>query len=184
MASEISQRLKSAFEAAIAKLNKYRTIMLTSPTYLVATSMDLRAKFEWWSKAGWERDAIVMAESKVSAVWAEFRPPPSVAVATAARFPSIYMQDDIDEDELDMCTTDRVSKAGGNFDELDYWRLEQSRYPHLSRMARKFLMICASSTPSKRCLFQAELFIPRARNRLSQFSLKQSVLLSSWQKYK
>jgi hypothetical protein len=53
-------------------------------------------------------------------------------------------EDDLDEDELDMYTTDRVSKAGGNFDELDYWRLEQSRYPHLSRMARKFLMICTS----------------------------------------
>jgi hypothetical protein len=36
----ISQRLKSAFEAAIAKLNKYRTIMVASPTYLVATRMD------------------------------------------------------------------------------------------------------------------------------------------------
>jgi hypothetical protein len=38
---QISQRLKSAFEAAIAKLNKYRTIMVASPTYLVTTSMDL-----------------------------------------------------------------------------------------------------------------------------------------------
>ncbi|CAO3671428.1 unnamed protein product [Umbelopsis vinacea] len=60
--------------------------------------MDPRAKFEWWSKASWERGAIVMAESKLRAVWAEFRPPPSAAVPTAARFSSIYMQDDIDED--------------------------------------------------------------------------------------
>ena len=33
----ISQRLKSAFEVAIAKLNKYHTIMVASPTYLVTT---------------------------------------------------------------------------------------------------------------------------------------------------
>jgi hypothetical protein len=40
--SEISQRLKSAFEAAaIAKLNKYGTIMITALNYLEATSMDL-----------------------------------------------------------------------------------------------------------------------------------------------
>jgi hypothetical protein len=57
-----------------------------------------------------------------------------------------------------MYTTDRVSKVGDNFDELDYWRLEQSRYPHLSRMARKFLMICAVSTTSKRCELQSQVF--------------------------
>jgi hypothetical protein len=53
VAFEISPRLKSAFEVAIAKLNKYYIIVLASPIYLVATSMDPRAKFEWWSKAGW-----------------------------------------------------------------------------------------------------------------------------------
>jgi hypothetical protein len=84
---------------------------------------------------------------KSKLIWVEFRPPPSAVVPTAARFPSIYIQeDDLNEDELHMYTTDQVSRSGGNFDELDYWRLEQSRYPHLSRMARRFLMICASST--------------------------------------
>ena len=96
---------------------------------------------------------------------------------------NLYAGRNIDEHELNMYTTDRISKAGGKFDELDYWRLEQSRYPHLSRIARKFLMICASSTPSERCYFQARLFIPSVRNRLSQVSLKQGVLPYSWQKY-
>jgi hypothetical protein len=140
LTSEISQRLKSAFEAAIAKLNKYRTNMIASPTYLVTTSMDSHVKFEGWSIANWERGGIEMAELKVKALWAEFRPPPTAIVPTAARFPSIYMQeDDLDQEELNMYTTDRISKAGGNFDELDYWRLEQSWYLHLSRMAREFL---------------------------------------------
>ena len=40
-----------------------------------------------------------MVESKVKAAWAEFRPPLSAFVYTAARFASIYMkEDDLDDD--------------------------------------------------------------------------------------
>jgi hypothetical protein len=174
---EISQRLKSPFEAAIAMLDKYRNNMIAFPTHLVATSMaslckgwmvvqsQLRKRWHWIGRVKSQSCLGGISTSTKCCCTCRCQIPLNLYAGSRHRWWIGYV--DID-DELDMYTTDKVSKAGGNFDELDYWRLEQSRDPHLSWMAGKFLMICASSTPSERWFSQEKLFIPSARNRLSQ----------------
>ena len=46
-----------------------------------------------------------------------------------------------------------------NFDELDFWSRAEGSFPNLSKMARQYLAVCASSTPSERCFSPAKLFI-------------------------
>lgn len=61
--------------------------------------------------------------------------------------------------------TERVLRATDAFDVLEYWKIRKSAYPNLSKMARKHLAVCASSTPREGCFSQAPLFIPYLRNR-------------------
>jgi hAT family C-terminal dimerisation region len=44
-----------------------------------------------------------------------------------------------------------------NFDLLEYWRVHSTRFPNLSRMARDYLAVPGTSTPTERVFsFSAE----------------------------
>jgi hypothetical protein len=54
-----------------------------------------------------------------------------------------------------------------SFDMLQYWMMREAAYPNFCKVAKKHLVVCASSTPSERFYSQARLFIPYMRNRLN-----------------
>ena len=65
---------------------------------------------------------------------------------------------------------------------LSYWARSTITFPELSKMARKYLAIPATSTPYKRLFSKAKHFIPATRNRLKNETFKQSILVESWLK--
>jgi len=63
---------------------------------------------------------------------------------------------------------------------LDYWRLNASKYPVLSLIARKYLGIPASSASSERFFSQGALIISKIRNRHNKDNFKKIISLKSW----
>ena len=64
--------------------------------------------------------------------------------------------------------------------QLAYWRSQEHRWPNLAVMARDYLAIPATSTPSERCFSNARLVLPYTRNRLLPSKVRQLMLLDSW----
>ncbi|KAJ8651460.1 hypothetical protein O0I10_012978 [Lichtheimia ornata] len=67
--------------------------------------------------------------------------------------------------------------------ELLFWESAATRWPSSSRMAARYLAIPATSTPSKRCFSATRLMLPHTRNRLAPDTIKQLMLLGSWQSF-
>jgi len=65
-------------------------------------------------------------------------------------------------------------------DVLDWWRRNQEIYPNLSRMARDFLAIPATSVPSERIFSEAGQIITSRRNRLNADTVRACICLDSW----
>ncbi|CAK1592063.1 unnamed protein product [Parnassius mnemosyne] len=98
----------------------------------------------------------------------------------------------IDFEKLYACPS--TSSGSGSFhqglviDELEeylsgeWWRTHETEYPTLSKMARDFLSIRATSVPAERLISKASLVIRKHRNRLSDESARWLLCINSWSK--
>ena len=68
----------------------------------------------------------------------------------------------------------------GNMDILSWWRLNESQYPDLSKMARDYLGIPGTSTPSERRFSAGEGLITKKRTRLAEKTVQASMCLHDW----
>lgn len=69
-----------------------------------------------------------------------------------------------------------------NLDPLEWWRINKTQYPQLSRMARDYLAIPATSVPSEQCFSISKNLITSNRNRLMGKTVRISMCLKSWNK--
>ncbi|KAF9272773.1 hypothetical protein BGZ68_002112 [Mortierella alpina] len=67
--------------------------------------------------------------------------------------------------------------------ELVYWRGQAERWPNLANMARDYLAIPVTSTPSEWCFSQAKFVLPPERNALLPITVQRLVTLDSWLKF-
>jgi hypothetical protein len=72
--------------------------------------------------------------------------------------------------------------VGKEVDPLSWWSENQKRFPILSRMARDYLAIPATSAPSERLFSQAGRTISEQRNRLKGDTACALLCLKSWNK--
>jgi hypothetical protein len=63
---------------------------------------------------------------------------------------------------------------------LDYWRTSSGRFPNQSRMARDYLAIPGTSTPSERAFSAGRQLITDFRCRLAGDTITACMLLKSW----
>jgi hAT family C-terminal dimerisation region len=146
-----------------------------------ATTLDPRLKHSYWTAAGFHPVEIDKARSRVQEAWQEFKPP--VDPQEKSSINSFYMQSHIERDELQLYLNESLYPVGPEVVELDllrYWSTQEQFRPKLSQMAKKYLAVCANSTPSERCFSQAKLFIPHLWTGLEPESFKCTMLLSSW----
>ena len=61
---------------------------------------------------------------------------------------------------------------------LSWWKIEHQRYPHLSRLARKYLCLCATSVPSERIFSVAGEIVSDRRSALKPEKVDQLVFLA------
>ncbi|XP_051997764.1 E3 SUMO-protein ligase ZBED1-like [Xyrauchen texanus] len=65
-----------------------------------------------------------------------------------------------------------------NANPLSWWRDNQSRFPLLSKVARKYMCICATSTPSERVFSAAENIVTPMRSSLKPHKVNMLVFLA------
>ena len=82
--------------------------------------------------------------------------------------------------EIEIYLFESVEKF--DMEPLEYWRKNAFRFKVLSRMARDFLAIPATSVPVEQILSQAGDLITKKRNRLLPKSIKEIMCLNSWLK--
>ena len=63
---------------------------------------------------------------------------------------------------------------------LDYWKANQSRFPILAIIAKRYLQIPATSAPIESSFSIGGLIISKSRNRLSKDTFKVIACLKSW----
>ena len=61
---------------------------------------------------------------------------------------------------------------------LDFWKRKESIYPRLSVLARKYLCIQATSTPSERVFSKMGNTVSKKRNRITPAHTNQTIFLS------
>jgi hypothetical protein len=74
----------------------------------------------------------------------------------------------------------RETRPGRATDIMAWWRARQWDYPILAEMARDFLAIVASSSPSERLFSIGGDLITKKRNRLSGRRIRQILCLRAW----
>lgn len=65
-----------------------------------------------------------------------------------------------------------------NVNPLPWWRDNQSRFPLLSKVARKYMCICATSTPSERVFSAAGNIVTPVRSSLKPHKVNMLVFLA------
>jgi hypothetical protein len=63
---------------------------------------------------------------------------------------------------------------------LEWWKQHQSQFPNLSRMARDYLAIPATSVPSEEAFSLGKNLITDKRNRLAGKTIRVCMCLKSW----
>ena len=94
-------------------------------------------------------------------------------------FPKLKLNDEL------RSFTQRSSdmQGGSSEDVLSWWKAHSKTYPHLSKMARDYLSIPATSTSSERLFSSGKHLITDSRNLLSAETIQACQCLKSWIKY-
>jgi hypothetical protein len=176
---ELLKNLVSALRTTKEKINKYYSKTDSTNIYAVATAMDCRMKFHWWRLSEWESIYEDLSKSMVTNTWIEYQPLDSESAPLTSLPPNdddIFFTTRNQMDELGRY----ISETPSACDPLEFWSRHHGTWPNLARMARDFLAVPATSTPSERCFSRARLLLPYTRNRLTPSSIKRLMLLESW----
>jgi hypothetical protein len=180
--SERSTPLGSAAGEAFAKLDKY--YQKTNDTHTIAVVLDPRIRLAYHETldngVDEAKKVVTACYNKYKAIWGEHQD-------------TVSDQSDEEDDiwlfkkkKFEASTTELGSyfegSVGKEVDPLSWWSENQKRFPILSRMARDYLAIPATSAPSERLFSQAGRTISEQRNRLKGDTACALLCLKSWNK--
>ena len=181
-----SDYLVDAAKAAFAKLNKYYDI--SSELCTIATVLDPRLKLQFYMD-GFENGGENPTEIREYVKLFYNRSYASLSLESQGRPPApkksklnIFPKKSsvTATSELDTYLDEPVIEDGPNFDLLDYWRVHSTRFPNLSRMARDYLAVPGTSTPSERAFSAGRQLITDFRCRLKAETITACMLLKNW----
>lgn len=177
-------RLRTAAEQAREKLLKYYRKTDLSPVYAVASVMDPRMKYNWWSIQEWgeyERQSKMVVQETWTDDYDSALPEAEVTPKAAKQRQRYGIR--ARTDELDEYTKEAIISSDSEDAPTMYWKAQCKRWPNLSRMAQDYLAVPATSTPAERCFSSAKLVLPPQRNRLKPERIQQLILLNSWMQH-
>ncbi|ODM89477.1 Zinc finger BED domain-containing protein RICESLEEPER 3 [Orchesella cincta] len=196
--------IRKAVSSAWDKLKKYYDSS-ESLVYVVATAMDPRFKLHWFEVA-WEKEYVDRAKSKLTNLWKSkykhaisdphktndttLAPNPEtassqecgIANVMAKRMEKFHKQDD----ELKCFLKEPVilpsQISNGISGVLKWWKMRESDYPALSRMAKDFLAVSATGVPVERLFSNGPDLLTSRRQRLNADTIRQCMCLKQWLK--
>ena len=173
----------AACDASWKKLDDYHS--KTGSAQSIATILDPRCKIQAVKNLGWQLQWINEAETAIQRVYQDqYAPPPlsghstpsppPVSSQSSSSFHEDYMttvftssQGEIQSmSEVEIYLEEKVELAG--VDPIEWWRTYESRFPNLSRMARDYLAIPATSVPSECCFSIAGSVLTKRRSAMTE----------------
>ena len=176
-----------ASKAALMKLNKYYDI--SSELCTIATVLDPRHKLDFYKadknlsadnpeeissfvKSFYNRDYASGISSNPSPE------NPSLLAELFQQSTTHYYE----QSEFDVYLSEPVARHHSNFKVLDYWKINSDRFPNLSRMARDYLAVPGTSTPSERAFSGGRQLITDFRCSLKGETITACMLLKNWRR--
>ncbi|XP_043461049.1 uncharacterized protein LOC122497809 isoform X1 [Leptopilina heterotoma] len=203
--SKEEENVKTALETGIESLLKYYD--KTNWVYCVVLILDPRYKLESFDATNWGKEIKASSFEVFKNIFKTqyFKAPQSTTLVDPlsveiANQMECKIEDDEDLDifvlyegngktstpptnndwqkELNLYLEEE--RANASVDILKWWRLYAEKYPNLSRMARDFLPISASSVPLEQCFPQNSLAVRNYRHRLTEKSFRCLIGVNSW----
>ena len=147
------------------------------PTYKAMKSIEESQRLQLRSEIKAEMESLVMQKSSV-----EQRPKPE-----NKRRRLVLESDDEDEEpvaatldvELELEKYAKEPKLDEQLDPLpDFWKEREALYPRLSILAKKYLAVQASSSPSERVVSKLNNVVSKKRSKLTPGHTNQTIFLS------
>ena len=182
-----SSSVHYAAKAVFVKLNKYFNI--SSELCTIATVLDPRLKLNFYkadvgTSAEDPKEILSYLKSFYDRDYGvhEVTSKNSSSRKTLDIFQSIYKtpETSINRSEFDIYMSEAVVDNYPNFKVLDYWKINSDRFPNLSRMARDYLAVPGTSTPSERAFSGGRQLITDFRCSLSGETITACMLLKNW----
>ena len=179
------ERLHNSTVAAEEKITSYYNV--TSDCYTVCTVLDPRLGLEYYKD---EPDQVnenaEVIFAAVNDVYQKCYAPEASALAETAvqidEFDPFPKKKKLIQDEL-KSFTQRTDPLEGDADILAWWKSQSAKYPNLSKMARDYFAIPATSTSSERLFSSAKQLVTDSRNSLGAETIQACECLKSWIKY-
>jgi len=168
-----------ACTASWQKLDEYHS--KTSSAQAIATMLDPRCKVQSFRNLGWRPEWIIDAEAAIHRMYQDqYAPSVSSRPTTPPPTNSSYVEDDFmtavfgllqssaipEMSELDIYLEEKVELP--QVDPIEWWRTYESRFSNLSRMARDYLAIPATSVPSECCFSIAGNVLTKRRSSMTE----------------
>jgi len=184
--------LAHSARAAYKKLSDYYMRTDNSPIYSVAIALHPTCRYDYWKKEEWG-EFEESAKKAVRQVWVEGYKPRAHGVSSVG--PPLSEPSSLNRslirlvrskthisnhnDELEIfASSDTVLQAP-----LEWWKNNHTLYPELSKMARDYFGIMATSAPSERAFSRARGLLRYQRNRLGPDKIQQNMCLRTWFEY-
>ncbi|GET04628.1 putative AC9 transposase [Rhizophagus clarus] len=154
--------IRTAIAKGYKKLKTYYAKTDESCVYPVATILDLRMKLKYYQQQQWEQEYIDAALDVIRNVYNDYCQVNSLAINDSSiqehdqnNFFGMFeiSNDSSKENELEEYLRKPVINFKTNL--LQWWKAHEATYPHLSAIARNFLVIPDISVPVER-IFLAE----------------------------
>lgn len=193
--TEVDEKLILAFQAARDKMLKH--YRMTNWIYCTTLILDPRHKAETFDLTVWGTELKQRSIQKFENIFEEYKnrePLPDLVLEES------QIQDCHDDDEIidfnklySSCETRPSAshaseleeyfnqpRASSTTDILQWWKRHELQFPILSKIARDFLSIPATSVPAERLFSKASLMIRKHRNRLNNESARWLLCINSW----
>lgn len=187
------ENCKEALKAAVKKLDRY--IKATdSKAYYIATILDPGMKTDYYKRQGWQdrhiKDATQTVVDEYNQKYASYDQP-AVENVQDPRPEGIqdfityaYGQNTVEQShasETEKYLNEPVENAR-DIGVLNWWKQQETRWPNLSRMAKDYLAIPASSVPVENIFSTGRDLISIKRGTLSHDMITACMCLKNWWK--
>ncbi|CAB5331878.1 unnamed protein product [Rhizophagus irregularis] len=179
-----NQIVKKAAKKCKVKLLEYYN--KTNDTYLISTILDPRLKLKYYKDHNWEETLVNTIYQKFVNIYNKFyaSTKPEVLNNTSeikekSVMSRVFKWRNIEYiDEIQTYLS--LSLMNEETDPLEWWKVNESQFPHLSQMARDYLPIPATSVPSEQSFSVGKNLITDKRNCLAGKTIRICMCLQSW----
>ncbi|CAB5357790.1 unnamed protein product [Rhizophagus irregularis] len=179
-----NQIVKKAAKKCKVKLLEYYN--KTNDTYLISTILDLKLKLKYYKDHNWEETLVNTIYQKFVNIYNKFyaSTKPEVLNNTSeikgkSVMSHVFKWRNIEYiDEIQTYLS--LSLMNEETDPLEWWKVNESQFPHLLQMARDYLPIPATSVPSEQSFSVGKNLITDKRNCLAGKTIRICMCLQSW----